>query len=818
MQRPRYESYPRTRDRFTDHDPYYFRSRRTTPNLRSRALEDARGEEPPTVQLDEQVQSPKDDISHSQPGGQSESDYDGDDDYDYDDDEDDGDDDYDDYEKSKHKLPTNPPARADSDTDVGISSTSSPSQPKLQGNLRQNDKIGSSEESFDENQLQDLTIDGRKLLEAPAPAVPPIRPLTPQAHRRPAPVPPLSETRQFKPPRKTPSQESLLSCEREFLAAAAQTPPKRKHQKDTPKKPAPWGQGIPRHIPPSHPPDKGIKTKPNQEPQPYTFTLPICEAWVQSLTDGNIRFPEGSITHPPPSKESYLLRLFDLLIKISIPADNHYVFHCHDILESATIWLQEFQKLQNRYNPQLQSMNAQNPGTFTGSRPIFYGVEDPNPTKGERDFIAPHMRGVWTDERVEYNRAAFLTKIFEECPSTEGKLNMAVTICLMALYSKDQVAVITSLGELVKKTKESLFIPESWAGRSLCDSGYSRLVRITDDYFKFVYMRIRRLHQISPMYEYTSFENRHEILRPLSRAILKRDSKEDTITRKTPIHFKKMRSEQYLTLLKKCIIEGDINESRRELIRQTTKSTSTPPPPPPPRKKQEIPQLSCCMIFPRGRVDITKQLHGDHPHEDQLLWFLLTWYNPPSHPLLQKTLTTPQNALLTSPQITTAIQNFKLWLDPYDSDDSDTDPKPPRHKNPNFESIFRKTQIPPQEPPKSSSYKVYCQPFESHLTEGCFPIPTYGWEMYPHLSFFKARDSIPLPSPDLLALHRAISIAATESGAWGAGDEILAAEERKWQQCCKTLRPHYCLVNSMHFPDQKPWEGEGKEGDKKQKD
>ncbi|RVD84069.1 uncharacterized protein DFL_005838 [Arthrobotrys flagrans] len=82
----------------------------------------------------------------------------------------------------------------------------------------------------------------------------------------------------------------------------------------------------------------------------------------------------------------------------------------------------------------------------------------------------------------------------------------------------------------------------------------------------------------------------------------------------------------------------------------------------------------------------------------------------------------------------------------------------------------------------------------------------YGWEMYPRLVRFEAREDIPPSSPEVINLHRAIVIAATEGGAWSAGDKTLAAEERKWHRCCKTYEPHYCLVSSMEFPEKKPWE------------
>ncbi|KAK6356153.1 hypothetical protein TWF718_000525 [Orbilia javanica] len=815
MRKPRHESYPRARDRSNDHDPHYFRGRRTAPNIQS-LVRDAESEPGPInlPEPEERAFDPNDWTTSSQATNPSQRS----------------------PVEEKKKLPTSP-AQPDPDTaSENSAAPSSPASSKVKENLKQKDNMGSSEESLDEN--QNPTIGGRKLLEAPAlegPIVPKkaqeptitspipapapvparvtVRTTAPQAPARPPrPLTPLVTSRpppqriQLKPLPKSPSQESLLSCEREYLANIKKDP-KATTKKSSYQEPAAWGQGAPRHNSPPSVPDEGIKI-PYPENPPFEFTLPICEAWLQYLTDANIRFPFGRIIHPDSTTSEFSASdsPFDLIIKISIPSDKFYVFHCHDLIELATIWLKEFQKVQNKYLPHLQSMNALNPGNFTGSRPIFYGVHGPTTTEGKQDFIPPYVRGVWTDEKVEYNRAAFLTKMLEECPSTKGQVNLAAMICLMALSSQNEITVITSLDDLVAKTRESLFIKESWIGRCLSDSGYSRLIKMTDDFFKFVYMRFRRLHKISPMYEYTSFENRHEGLRPLAAATLRRDAKEDVLGRRTPIHWKKMFSTEYFQLLRHCIIEGELNDARRDHIRQSTLSeeswSSTAS-----TKVHHI-ELSCCTIFPMGKVDITKELHDDYPHEDQLLWFLLTLYHPELHSTLTTHIATPQNAILTTPGITSAIHDLKLWLDPYiDSDDEDESSQPP-HKNPQFEKIFKPNYKPqpPFPPPVSqtdATYKVFCQCFESHIAEGCFPVPTYGWEMYPHLAYIKAREGIPLPSPEIISLHRAISIAATESGAWGAGDGIFAAEEKEWCPVCKTDKPHYCLFNSPEFPEKK---------------
>ncbi|KAF3263964.1 hypothetical protein TWF132_008307 [Orbilia oligospora] len=838
MHKPKHESYPRARDRFNDHDPYYFRGRRTVPNMRS-LLQNTEKEDLTSLELpqsEKRVNGQDNDITSSLAANQSPKCH---------------------IDKWKNNiLPSKPAQTLNSKIKNKVSATSSPSsassssssssslspppQPspsKPQENIQEKRDMGSSKASSQDGN-QDLTIGGQKLLEAPPskgplppnntlPSLIPtaskgssqIRPFIPQIILRPPPQK-QQQHRQLKLKKgssfsssSSHDEDSLLSWEREYLSQIKQTPKPKKSSKEDP--PAPWGQDIPHPILPKPSPDKGIKIF-HPETLPNDFNLPICEAWLQSLTDGNIRFPYGRIHHPPPSSVD---TPFGLTIKISIPSDKYYVFHCHDLIEFATIWLKEFHKVQNKYLPQLQPMNALKPGTFTASEPMFYGVHDPNPTKGERDFISPYVRGVWTGERVEYNRATFLSKMFEECPSTEGKVNMAVMICLMTIYSRKEVTVITSLGQLVEKSRESLFVLEGWVGRCLSDSGYSRLVTITDDFFKYVYMRFRRLHKISPMYEYTSIENQHEGLKPLARVILRRDSKEDVLGRKTPIHWKRMRSDDYLLLLKKCIIEGERNDARREQIRQSTKSNATAATDSSQAAsskwdstastKVEDAELSCCTIFPTGKVDITKELHDDHPHEDQLLWFLLTLYAPTFHTHLTPLLAAPQNAILTTPNITTGIHDLKAWLDPYnDSEDEKEDQKsPPPTENPHFEKIFRKKkETKPITPLQTdATYKLYCQCFEAHLAEGCYPVPTYGWEMYPHLVYFKAREGIPLPSLEIINLHRAIAIAATESGAWGAGDEILAAEEKKWHQCCKTYEPHYCLISSMKFPEREEW-------------
>ncbi|KAF3218730.1 hypothetical protein TWF191_008175 [Orbilia oligospora] len=833
MHKPKHESYPRARDRdrdrFNDHDPYYFRGRRTVPNMQSLLQNTEKKELTSPHQSDKRVNDQDNDITSSLAANQFPKRH---------------------MDKRKKNIPPSKPAQTlDSNIENKISATSSPSpllspplqsspskpQENTQENTQEKHDMGSSKASSQDGN-QDLTIGGQKLLEAPPsegplppkntlPSLIPtaskgtsqIRPFIPQIILRPPPQK-QQQHRQLKLKNRSSSSSSshdegsLLSCEREYLSQTKQPPKPKKSNKEDP--PAPWGQDIPYPILPKPSPDEGIKIF-HSETLPNDFNFPICEAWLQCLTDGNIRFPYGRIHHPPPSSVD---TPFGLIIKISIPSDKYYVFHCHDLIEFATIWLKEFHKVQNKYLPQLQSMNALKPGNFTVSEPMFYGVHDPNPTKGERDFISPYVRGVWTGERVEYNRATFLSKMFEECPSTEGKVNMAVIICLMTIYSRKEVTVITSLGQLVEKSRESLFVPEGWVGRCLSDSGYSRLVTMTDDFFRYVYMRFRRLHKISPIYEYKSIEKQHEGLKPLARVILRRDGKEDVLGRKTPIHWKRMRSDDYLLLLKKCIIEGERNDARREQIRQSTKSNATSATDnsqaaskwdSTASTKVEDAELSCCTIFPMGKVDITKELHDDYPHEDQLLWFLLTLYHPTFHTHLAPLLTGPQNAILTTPNITTGIHDFKAWLDPYtDSEDEKEDQKsPPATENPHFEKIFqKKKETEPTTPLQTdATYKLYCQCFEAHLAEGCYPVPTYGWEMYPHLVYFKAREGIPLPSPEIINLHRAIAIAATESGAWGAGDEILAAEEKKWHQCCKTYEPHYCLISSMKFPEREEW-------------
>ncbi|KAK6531107.1 hypothetical protein TWF281_007932 [Arthrobotrys megalospora] len=722
--------------------------------------------------------------------------------------------------KIQVNLLTFPPPTPSSDTEVEISDTSS----RFKEIIQKEDDMEGSKASLDENMKPSTILDPEdaffKPFERPfapkntkesiIPPAPPVPAPAPAAVPPVASVPVPQAVASPKGPQQTiyrrESQDSLLSCEREFLKFnlhSSQDPEKASNEK-----PAPWGQDIPRFIPPERVPDVGFNI-PFPENPPYEFTLPICEAWLQSLTDGNIRFPAGRIQHPtinyhePASKN-----LFGRLINVSIPSDRYYVFHCHDLIEFATIWLIEFQKVQDTLSPELRKMNALNPGNFTPSKPFFYGVHDPNPTKGKRDFIDPHVRGVWTGERVEYNRATFLSKIFEECPSSQGKVNIAATICLMAIYSQKDITVITSLGALVNKSRDSLFIREGWAGRFLSDGGYIRLARMADGFFKYVYMRFRRLHKISPSYEYTSFENRDEKLKGLARAILKRDGREDVLGRKTPIHWKRMRSDDYLAILKKCLIEGEREDARREQIRQSSRSDENTQPSTTEdttaSTETENTRLSCCTIFPLGKVNITKALHSDQPHEDQLWWFLLSLYHPEIHSTLTPLIVAPQNAMLTTPWITDGFHDLKAWLDPYVDSDDEEEKERPKYQIPDFEKIFhkRKAAKSPVVEASDAIYKLYNQTFEAHRKEGCFPVPNYGWEMYPHLVHFKAREGIPLPSPGLLSIHRAVAVAATESGAWGAGDEILEAEEKKWCDHCKTDRPHYCLLNSMEFPEE----------------
>ncbi|EWC45427.1 hypothetical protein DRE_00826 [Drechslerella stenobrocha 248] len=244
--------------------------------------------------------------------------------------------------------------------------------------------------------------------------------------------------------------------------------------------------------------------------------------------------------------------------------------------------------------------------------------------------------------------------------------------------------------------------------------------------------------------------------------------------------------------------------------------------------------LVCCTIFPRGERDITQRLDKDRPWEDQLFWFFAEWYHPGIHAHFSPLSLAPENGISTCHAVATGIRNLKVWLDGPDMPSVNINDQ-------DYSSIFKPTGAPNAAPdpyrsshrctaaaanataaqlaaefaalcvsPAASSsslapelpravYAVRAQHMEAHLEEGCYPRPVEGREPYPHVVSFVAHAGHGLPDPMLLKLHRAIAMAATFSGAWAAGDEVVAAERPAYCRWCKVDFAHYCLPGAMQF-------------------
>ncbi|KAF3936058.1 hypothetical protein ABW20_dc0103052 [Dactylellina cionopaga] len=593
-------------------------------------------------------------------------------------------------------------------------------------------------------------------------------------------------------------------------------------------------------------PEMGIKTLEPLVEMPYELTLPICPAWLQELVNSNIRFPFGRIHHPPEvPADDKPANLFGKTIKVTLLADEAFAYDAESLIKLASQWLNEFERIQdNTHYTDVKWMNAFVPGDFTESKPIIYGPKD----KG--GFIPNQVKGYWTDEKVRYNRAKFLKIFFEECPSYHGKIIMAVTICLMTLSSPDSVTVIQTIDQLIKMSRESMN-PNKPSVYFISDGAYARLHSISDDIFRHVYLRLRRLHEEGPLYKYsTSMKGANEWLN-MSPEVFKRDNFVNALARKTPIQFKKMSLNDYRRRQRELHARSSASNkenfgvdgpgdkkkgsqktrndrkkqskaggepsaySSQSSLNQPSPSSSSIRVPPimMPDEPSDPNHVVCCMIFPRGHQDITENLNEERYWEGQLFWYLMEWYYPGIHKYVAPLTFSPINAITTSYEMATGIREMKVWLDEVKVEEGEEDTR-----GEDLSQIFQRVGQDDDEMPTrltifetasplpssstgsstgSSTYTVRAQHLESHLAEECYPVPTEGWDPYPHVITFVSRRCVPLPSPRLLGLHRAVSMAATHSGAWGAGDEVIKAERPEYCKWCRVEGAHYCLPGSM---------------------
>ncbi|KAF3926582.1 hypothetical protein AA313_de0205173 [Arthrobotrys entomopaga] len=232
-----------------------------------------------------------------------------------------------------------------------------------------------------------------------------------------------------------------------------------------------------------------------------------------------------------------------------------------------------------------------------------------------------------------------------------------------------------------------------------------------------------------------------------------------------------------------------------------------------------------CTIFPRGSNDVTKSVHKDYFLEDQLFWAFLEWYDPGIHDYMLGRMLDTSNAFITSYDIGKGFKEMKVWLDqvsddmpepeeesalepidPNDASDSfteDSTPKDPPASDFQFNNYLPHgvTEADIKYTPggvtkyelKRSTYGVRARHMEAHLEQGSLPVPRPGKQWYPHEVTFTSHFGLAPPSPRLLKLHRAISMAASSSGAWAAGDAIIMAGADGYCKYCGTQQPHYCL-------------------------
>ncbi|KAK6544676.1 hypothetical protein TWF694_001362 [Orbilia ellipsospora] len=238
-----------------------------------------------------------------------------------------------------------------------------------------------------------------------------------------------------------------------------------------------------------------------------------------------------------------------------------------------------------------------------------------------------------------------------------------------------------------------------------------------------------------------------------------------------------------------------------------------------------------CTIFPRGSNDVTQTLHEDFFLEDQSFWALLEMYDPGIHDYMIGRMLDTSNAFITSYDIGKAFKEMKIWLDPISDDMPEPEEESPLEtinstgtprsstKTDTVETCTTgatglNNVLPYGVTPaniqyssggvttyelKRSTYAVRARHMEAHSEEGSLPVPRPGKQWYPHEITFTSHFGLAPPSPRLLELHRAISMAASNSGAWAAGDATILAGTDEYCKWCGIHQPHYCLPQFTDF-------------------
>ncbi|KAK6341599.1 hypothetical protein TWF696_008670 [Orbilia brochopaga] len=460
------------------------------------------------------------------------------------------------------------------------------------------------------------------------------------------------------------------------------------------------------------------------------FQIPSCRNGYH-LVDQSITF--ASYSGIPDGEDS--------LISITLSTDSDGP-QAKDIRKLAVSWLDIWA---SKLDPPAANPNAaNNTPTPTDS--------DGVPTPPDRNL--EHI--VLQNRRIKiYQRYTFLSTLYQECASTDGRNNLAFEILLTVIPP-------TPTGSECKiSTVEELLSHTTYAERSAARA-FQRLSHLADYIVVCLIQHFRKYASATPCTP-TLDPFKYDSRCPLD---------EPTQERRYLLQEKVCKRDEF-----RCAFTGVLSYDTERLFTAAQIE----------QQKLEFEPVQCMYILPpTNQLPITPPSSSFRILKEKMKFrAMLTFLCPPLRPIIRsQKLDGPINALLLSHSSAFRFANLHVWLtptypdinldDPSDDDDNDEDD--------NDED----------ETPATATYKLEALR-RSKLPRSLPPND---------IITFTARSGVPLPSRHLLQLHRTLAIATSKSGAGEFLDALaedvenmtVAAVDNRTAECV-----YYMLMNDSEF-------------------
>ncbi|KAJ6261887.1 hypothetical protein Dda_2686 [Drechslerella dactyloides] len=303
-----------------------------------------------------------------------------------------------------------------------------------------------------------------------------------------------------------------------------------------------------------------------------------------------------------------------------------------------------------------------------------------------------------------YDKPEFLKTLYNECPSFNGKNNLAIEIILTVICKGPTEGRLQNIATVSQILNISVF-PQPDTSQA-----FEQLGLLADELLVCMIQPLRTFGGKTPAVR--SVKSNLEDYRP-------------ALDQGTEGRLSNLRTRVMLRDDFRCVVTGMISDHLEHEIPQERIA----------EQNLRFTAIECAHIIPHMLNELSSRL--ELSSEKQQTWQLLNFYSPNlSETLKSEKIDEPQNALMLFNSAHNEFGKLRLWF----------------------------TRVGETNDDNRAVYRVEAKSGRS--------ISQSVWSKDP-VVVFEAREGIPLPSAYLLALHRALAIALTVSGAGEKMDSIL---------------------------------------------